>query len=84
MMTWQNMGEGWTKRYNTLISAINRNVDVNEIKDAMEPPMDEEEIEWYIKSRKDLDEENERIRKMCEEKGIPAWRTGYDPVENEW
>ncbi len=82
-MIWKEMTEGWTKRYNTLIDAVNRNVDVNDIKDKMEPPMDKEEIEWYVRSRKELDAENERIRKMCEKEGVPVWKTGYDLVENE-
>ena len=84
MMTWQKKEEGWTKRVNALLGAINSNVDVEKMKEAVDPPMDDEEIEWYVNCRKKLDEENERIRVMCEKEGIKPWRTGYGMVENEW
>lgn len=83
-MIWKEMTDGWTKRYNDLINRINNHLDVNKVKNEFEPPMDDEEIEWYVLSLKNLDEENKKIRKQCEKMGIPVYRTGYNTVENEY
>ncbi len=83
-MIWKEMTDGWTKRYNDLINCINNHLDVDKVKNEFEPPMDDEEIEWYVRSLKKLDEENEKIRKQCEKIGIPVYRTGYGTVENEY
>lgn len=74
-MSWKKYEEGWHLEYNSLISCINRGIDVDDVKN-----LDPDDREWYIQSKKKLDEENERIRQNCIEKGIPVWKTSYSMV----
>lgn len=71
-MSWQKYEEGWHIEYNSLISAINRGVEADDV-----IGLDPEDREWYIEMKRELDEENERIRRDCIEKGVPVWKTSY-------
>lgn len=77
--SWMKHKEGWTRRINAFYRSMTEGVEADNLKFA-----DDEEREWYIKAKKDLDEENARIAERCKKKGIKPFRVCYDPVELEW
>ena len=65
------------RRWNAIINAINSGIPAEDIF----PPLGEKELADYNNMKEYYDKENDRIAKECEEKGIPVFRVGYDPVE---
>ncbi len=76
VVSWFKHEEGFQRRYNMLISEMFDGTEADEIEFG-----DDQEREWYIRAKKEMDDENERIRKDCEKLGIPAWKVEYEPME---